>query len=499
MLIALPWGLGVGGVTTWAVRLANGLAAKGRACGLVIHPEPAGSAVLAAGIDPRVRLTRLRGVPAIDECRGDVSVFVPWYERAAAELGGEGPVVISPNLHGDCYGVAATLATMQSERRVVGWQHSDIEYDTRVLCRYAPALSGCVAVSGRIAGRLRESGYAGAVDEIPYGVEVPEECPRRAAPRKRPVRLVYTGRLDHGQKRVTALATMSKELAARRVAHELVIVGDGPARDQLREAAAGSAAVRMPGALPPAAVTALLDGADALVLASRYEGLSVSMLEALARGCVPIVTRVESGLLEAIEDGVNGLVADVAPEAGDEAAGRALADAVDRFLARDAAAMSLAAWGTARERFSLALHVERVMRLLDRAAAAPPPSWPAGVPLAFTAGGAGGSGSVPADGAERMRRVLEGLAGRRVVIHGTGEHTRQLREVILASPARVVAFADDDRSKQGSELWGLPVIAPAAAAACGATDAVLSTWMHQDAVWWRRGEYGGVAVHRLYA
>jgi hypothetical protein len=98
-----------------------------------------------------------------------------------------------------------------------------------------------------------------------------------------------------------------------------------------------------------------------------------------------------------------------------------------------------------------------------------------------------------------MRRVLDRLAGRRVVIHGTGEHTRQLRGVILASPAHVVAFTDDDRARHGSTFWGFPVVAPAAAAACGATDAVLSTWMHQDAVWSRRGEYAGLTVHRLYA
>jgi hypothetical protein len=161
--------------------------------------------------------------------------------------------------------------------------------------------------------------------------------------------------------------------------------------------------------------------------------------------------------------------------------------------------MSRAAWSSARDRFSLPSHIERVSALSDCAAAAPAPSWPRDLPFAFTAPGPGGSGSVPADGPERMRRVLDHLAGRRIVIHGTGEHTRQLRGVILASPPHVDAFTDDDRALHGSTFWGRPVVAPAAAAGCGATDAVLSTWMHQDAVWSRRGEYAGLTVHRLYA
>ncbi len=100
-----------------------------------------------------------------------------------------------------------------------------------------------------------------------------------------------------------------------------------------------------------------------------------------------------------------------------------------------------------------------------------------------------GSGSVPPDGAERMRAALAKLAGRTVVIHGTGEHTRQLGHIFAASPAQIVAFTDDDRARHGQKLWNWPIVSPAEAAATGATDVVISSWMHEAAIWERRDVY----------
>src|SRR5262249_62145869 len=45
-----------------------------------------------------------------------------------------------------------------------------------------------------------------------------------------------------------------------------------------------------------------------LVLLSDYEGLPVSMLEAMAAGVVPICLDTRSGIREALEHGANGLI-----------------------------------------------------------------------------------------------------------------------------------------------------------------------------------------------
>lgn len=514
MLIALPQGLGVSGVNMWAVRLVNALAARGRAAGLIVHAEPPRFTPLDLALDPRIRVFRVpAAAPAIDECRGDLSGLLPHYRAAvqAMQRHTRAPLVLSPNLHGDCHGVGAALtrdADISARLRIVGWQHSDIEYDTRVLARYEPVIAGFVAVSERIERRLGGALGPRAADvrHIPYGVEVPGAPAARppGAGRDRPLRLIYTGRLEHLQKRLLALPELSRVLAERGIPHELTIVGDGPAESELIAALRGAPSVTRLAPVGPDRVARLLDEHDAFVLPSRYEGLSVSMLEAMARGCVPIVARTESGAMEAIEPGATGMIAEATPEDDEPAAARALADAVGLFVdaeARQPGRMSAAAWRTARERFSIDRHADRVLSLLEAVAASPARRWPDDRAPAFSARqGAEGSGSMPADGPRRMAELLQRLAGRRVIIHGTGQHTLQLEAVIRGSPADIVAFADDDRGKHGTRLWGLPVIAPRDAAATGATDAVISSWMHQDAVWARREVYerAGVVTHRMY-
>lgn len=506
ILIALPQGLCVSGITTWAIRLANGLARLGRGAGVILHPEPPGIGRVEAAIDPAVAVFSPTGMPGFEQSPGDLSPFLASYRDAVGALSERwgGPVVVSPNLHGDCYGVGAALAREAPEGiRLIGWQHSDIEYDARVLEHYEPVLTRFVAVSDRIEHVLRErlGRRAGDVANVPYGVEVADTCPVREGLSGRPVRLIYTGRIEHQQKRIMALPQLSRELARRRIAHELTVVGDGPACVEFDRAAQDVPGVRRLAPASPRAVGTMLERADAFVLASRYEGLSVAMLEAMARGCVPVVTRVESGLLQAIEPDASGIVANAGPDADEQAAAAALADAVERLIARDPAAMSRAAWGVVRDRFSIERHVARVATLLDEVAGSPSRRWPADRACAFSSAGPGGSGSVPVEGAERMEAVLRSLAGRRVVIHGTGQHTLQLREVILSSPARVVAFADDDRARHGGSLWDRPIVAPVQAGATGATDVLISSWMHEDAVWSRRAVYErqGLCVRRVYA
>ena len=59
----------------------------------------------------------------------------------------------------------------------------------------------------------------------------------------------------------------------------------------------------------------------------------------------------------------------------------------------------------------------------------------------------------------------------------------------------------DSPDAVGGQFEGLPVVSPAGARTMGVTDVVISTHLHEDAVWARRGVYEnvGVRVHRLYA
>ncbi|MHC4217634.1 MAG: glycosyltransferase family 4 protein [Planctomycetota bacterium] len=506
LLIALPQGLNVSGVTMWAVRLAGTVAAAGRPAALLLHGEPPGHDRLALELHEGVERIDLTDLPPLDSAQGDLAPWISRYREAVWRLTDRhgSPAVLSPNQQGDCYGIAAALCLSAPERlRVVAWLHSPIDYNYRVLARYEPVLARFVAVSDAIEGELKEHlpQRADDVVNIPYGVEVAADPPPRVLLAGRPVRLVFTGRLDHHEKRIMALAHLARELERRGVDHQLTVIGDGPAEREFDEAIAAKRTVRRLPPAPPAGIARLLAESDALVLASRYEGLSVSMIEAMARGCVPVVTRVVSGVGQAIDQGRNGELADVSPDDDEATVAVALADAVERYLAGDPAAMAESAWRTARDRFSLERHGEAVAGMLDAVAAEPPRPWPADRPCAFTAREASGAtGSVPADGAARLASILDRLGGRRIVVHGTGQHTKQLAQVLARSPARIVALADDDRQAHGSTLWNWPVVAPGEAAATGATDVVISSWINQDVIWSGRRVYEaqGLTVHRLY-
>jgi glycosyltransferase involved in cell wall biosynthesis len=89
---------------------------------------------------------------------------------------------------------------------------------------------------------------------------------------------------------VGALAGHKDPLAAVRAAEEaavrLLVVGDGPLRAEVEHAASQHASVLG----QRADVPRLLAAADVFVLTSHHEGLSFSLLEAMAHGLAPVVT-----------------------------------------------------------------------------------------------------------------------------------------------------------------------------------------------------------------
>lgn len=502
-LILLPGGLCVSGVAVWAARLASGLAERGGLVSLALfaHPDARlGAGRLDVPLDPRVRKLDMTALDPIDRCNGELSAYLPMLRDEALRLGQYGPVAVLPNQHGDCFGLAAALTQIMGDRiRVVGTAHSDNAYDLRLLTHYAGAISRFVAVSDTLNTKARAAlpGRDDDVAQIPYGVPEVGALPARDPLRGRAVRLLYAGRFEHRQKRVLALPILSDLLSRAGVRHELTIAGEGPARPELTEACEGLECVRVLGAQSQAQLARLYASHDALVLASRYEGLSVSMLEAMSLGCVPIVTRCASGSAQAIEDGRTGLIAEVSPEADERAAAAGLAACIARFVGLDGEGMAEAAAEEAARRFSLSAHVEAWSGLLRAAATGPERWWPATRPAAFTSEGGQASGSVPTGAAEALRRLLRDLAGRALLVHGAGRHTIELAPLLAGADVR--ALVDDDPARFGERLLGWKVIGPHEAAWTGATDVIISSSIHEQAIWARRHIYEeqGLRVHRL--
>lgn len=168
-----------------------------------------------------------------------------------------------------------------------------------------------VATSSAIAARLAalDPALAGRITTIPAGACVPDDPPERASDDGQALRAVYLGRLVQRQKRVLDLPRIVAATLARGVSIQLTVVGDGPEREKLiaeSRALVERGAIRILGLLPHHEVLQLLERQDALIITSELEGIPNSLIEAMGRGCVPVVTRTGGGVTALVRNGKNG-------------------------------------------------------------------------------------------------------------------------------------------------------------------------------------------------
>lgn len=146
---------------------------------------------------------------------------------------------------------------------------------------------------------------------IPYGVPLPKN--RATWDGAEPLRLVYHGRIVQQQKRIIETVAACVRLARATGKVTADFFGSGPDEGLVREALARDDAggrVRFRGALSPVQVSDELRHHHVAVLLSDYEGLGLSILEAMAAGLVPVCFRTERGLPDLIDDDINGIFVD---------------------------------------------------------------------------------------------------------------------------------------------------------------------------------------------
>jgi colanic acid/amylovoran biosynthesis glycosyltransferase len=248
----------------------------------------------------------------------------------------------------------------------VGVLHSDDPFhwglaDEFIKGRPEFRLSAIVPVSCFLESEVVATAEALGVTVCRIGCGVP--IPAKSAELPTSVfRLVYIGRLVEEQKRVSDVASALCAAAQRTPNLEGWIVGEGSARNAVEDIirTKGNGRVRCLGRVDNANMYDVLAQCHGLVLLSDYEGLPVSMLEAMAAGVVPICLDVRSGIREALEQGVNGLI---------------VKDRADDFLSAVKALqgnstkwrkLSLAARETVRHRYSIEECARQWVRLLRR-------------------------------------------------------------------------------------------------------------------------------------
>jgi glycosyltransferase involved in cell wall biosynthesis len=329
-----------GGAHTFLVDLSTILVSRGWRVSVVSQPgndQAIGRALIEAGAEVTMKLWQRRHLPEEKASR-----LANWVNR-------ERP---------DAYVVSASpdvgwlaLPLLDSSIATFTIAHNDVGAFYDPLKHYRPFVDCAIGVSEAIHQKIiRDCGVpVERARQIPYGVQPisPEQLAEKSSEPERPLAIGYVGRIVQEQKRVLDFVPLVRELTNLNVPFQLEIIGDGPDRNELErqlKATGVGKDVNFTGWLSPEKVKTKLAALDVFLLLSDYEGLPVALLEAMAHGVVPVVTRIESGNTQLVRDGENGFVLPVGDTAGFAARLEALAG--DREAL---AALGRAAWETSKQ------------------------------------------------------------------------------------------------------------------------------------------------------
>ena len=200
---------------------------------------------------------------------------------------------------------------------------------------------------------------------IANAVGVVEDRVSAAPSPRNGLKVLFVGRIEEGSKGVLWLPKIIRSLPEEIT---LTIAGDGPDLSRLRAALADlRSRVRLLGSVQPEGVADLLSSHDALIMPSRWEGMPMSLVEAMAAGCVPVASRISGVTDSVVEHGRDGLLFPVG--AWQQAASHLLELRDDPRKLR---ALSEAARLKARASFSQERMAASYMQLIERLRQDPP-------------------------------------------------------------------------------------------------------------------------------
>lgn len=127
------------------------------------------------------------------------------------------------------------------------------------------------------------------------------------------IKLGFAGRVNAKQKRMDLIPAFTEELDRHKVNYCIEIAGEGDYWEKLRVYIENNGLedkIKLLGRLEREEISAFWQKQDICFSLSDYEGRSISIMEAMANGTVPVVTAT-SGVREDISDGENGYIVEI--------------------------------------------------------------------------------------------------------------------------------------------------------------------------------------------
>lgn len=169
----------------------------------------------------------------------------------------------------------------------------------------------CLVISSDMRGKLENHGFpSDKIRLLKWDLAINNRFDRSYSKLNCKLRIGYAGRLVLKQKRIDRLIDLADLLHYSGCSFRFEIAGEGIDYTVIRQSVTNRGlenVVLFPGKLSESEMSDFWQRQDIMISCSDYEGHSISQVEAMANGAVPIVTDV-SGARDDIEDGVNGFV-----------------------------------------------------------------------------------------------------------------------------------------------------------------------------------------------
>jgi glycosyltransferase involved in cell wall biosynthesis len=290
----------LGGTTTWSVQMATALVKRGWSVNLLVHRNPEGRPW---EIDSRIKVVPVGGYTAWFPRYMYLPEFCKTYRQVL-------PTIYIPNSSSGTYAACAELTKHhQQEMRIIGTLHSDWQGCYEWAVYYQSVLSRILVPSMQIERKLHpklETANRHLVERRIYPIIGFKNSKVSERVVEAPISIIYSGRICEDQKRFSHIMEIANRLNERHCHYQLHIHGVGSA-GELEEyknradeiSRGGRSQIIFHGKVDRESLMQAYAEADIYLSTSEYEGASLALLEAMAAGCVPVVTDV-SGVMDVV-------------------------------------------------------------------------------------------------------------------------------------------------------------------------------------------------------
>lgn len=299
IIFDLENGLTLGGIENWVFQESERLRAKGWS---TVFISPSGKKVLATG--QQVFNNELYDY-------NDSSLINKINQVTQYILRFKGKLVVS-NFGGVFfYGVCIAKKIAPQKIRHIVIIHNDLEsfYDRYV--EMQEYIDECYVISKKMEVELQKRNFCkNKINHLIWNIYCTKKIYRNYAIENMPLRIGYAGRVTISQKRFDRCLEVAKMLQKSGVRFHFQVAGTGDYLEQLKIEIQENGLckeIELLGYLEQSEINKFWSGQDIMISCSEYEGHSITQMEAMAAGAVPIIMDV-SGAIDDITNNENGFI-----------------------------------------------------------------------------------------------------------------------------------------------------------------------------------------------